>query len=136
MITDALAAYLRAHVSLAHVYVNRAPLDAAPCIVIDDNGDDGDRHWMGGAVSTGLKSQEYEITVWADLSSGGPRHAAGIADELVSLLDNFAGPMVDTSVSPNVTHKIAGIRASNGGGDFDAGPKNYGHSVFLTVTYK
>lgn len=133
MITGALISYLKANLSLTDVFVERAPLDEGPCIVIDDNGDSRDRHWSGGATTTGIKDQEYEVTVWADLSEGGPRYADQVADEIITLLDNFSGPMVDTQSSPNVSHRIAHIEATKGGGDFDPAPERYGYSVFLTV---
>jgi len=135
MINDALASFLRSNISLS-VYIGQAPLNSQPCIVIDDNGDSGDRYWRNGAIHTGLKDQEYEISVFTDLSGGGPKYAAQVASSLVALLDNFSGPMVDTAISPNAVHRVAYIEANNGGGGFDAGPELHSHSVFITLSYE
>ena len=134
MIHDALAAYLRSNTSL-NVYLNQAPLDSIPCIVIDDGGDARARHWDDSGVVTGLIDQEYELTIWYDLENGGGRVAAQQAETIISLLDNFAGPMTDTAASPTVTHRIAHIEASSGGAGFNEAAELYGQGIFLTVTY-
>lgn len=133
MINDALAAYLRSNLSI-NVYINQAPLDSDPCLVVSDNGDFRERHWDSGNVVTGLITQEYELTYWAGLRNGGARSAAQQIDSIITLLDNFSGPMVDTT-SPNTTHRIAGIEATNSGGEFDPTTELFGHSAFISITY-
>lgn len=134
MINDAIAAYIRNNMSL-DVYFNQAPLDSVPCIVITDNGDFRERHWGSNSITSGLVQQEYQITVYYDLDNGGGKTAAQKADSLLTLLDNYTGPLVDTAASPNVSHRVAHIGIEKGGGSFDAAPEIYGHTVFATVTY-
>lgn len=135
MITGALKTYLENNLSLTAIYVNQAPLDAGACVVIDDDGDLPDRHWEAGQTVTGTRDQDYELTVWADLTEGGSFYADQIADECVQLLDNFAGTMTDGASSPSVAHRVLHIAANKNGGGFDAGPERYGQSIFLTVMY-
>ena len=136
MINSALIAYLNSNVSGVTFYVSQAPKNfSLPCGIIENDGDSRDRHWASTGVTTGLKTQEYELVVWADMVNGGPKLVAEKADAIITLLDNFSGPLLDSQSSPNVNHRIAGIEASDGGGGFEAGPELYGHSVFLTITY-
>lgn len=134
MITAALREYLVNNLSLTSIYVENAPLDSGACVVIDDNGDGRDRHWENGATVTGTKDQEYEITVWADLTEGGPKYADNIANELAALLDNFSGTMTDSS-SPTVSYRVLHIEVQKGGGGFDQTAARYANSVFVTLMY-
>jgi len=136
MITGALVSYLKANLSLTSVYVNRAPLNSQPCLVIDDNGDFRERHWSATGTTTDMIEHEYEVTIWTDNTNGGAKYAEQVAAEIVTLLDNFSGPMTDTDSSPNQNYRVVHIDAKNGGGGFDAGPELYGYSVFLTLTHE
>ena len=134
MITDAIAAKLRTVTGL-DVYVNQAPLDSIPCIVIDDNGDSRDKYFSNtGAVATGLIDRDYEFTIWADLENGGSRYVAQVAETITAALDNFTGQL-QTATSPNLTHRVAFIETNDGGADFNEAAQVYGHSVFAVVTY-
>ena len=136
MINDALLAYLNDNVSGLSFHMGAAPSNySMPCCTIDNNGDYRDRFWSNGATVTGLKDQEYELTVWADLIAGGPRQAALKAEELIALLDNYSGPMTDTQTSPNISYRVTQVEASDGGGGYDADAERWGHSVFLTLSY-
>jgi len=135
MITSALVAYLKANLSNTRIFVGQAPLETVlPCITIDDGGDERSRHWSNGVTVTGSIEQDYECTVWA--TEFNALAAKQLADELVTLLDNFAGPMVDTSLSPNVSHAIQWIECENSGGDFNPATEHYAQSVFLSIDYK
>lgn len=135
MITGALINYLQSNISGVTFHVERAPIGSGIHVTIDDNGDDRDRHWQAGVPTTGLKEQNYELSVWASMDDGGTLTANQHAQAIIDALDNFKGSWIDTASSPNVTHRIAMVQASSAGGGFDAGPEMYAHSVFLTIYY-
>lgn len=131
MITAALIAYLKANISTQAVYAVQAPQGVLPAVTIDDNGGDRFRAWMGGLTSHTYTETEYEISSWAD----DPLEAARLTDEIIALLDDYAGPLFDTSVSPQVLHSIRYCSAENIGSDFTSKNEVYGHSLFLQITH-
>lgn len=131
MITSALITYLKANLSTTSIYAVQAPQGILPAVTVDDNGENRGRAWVGGRTSHTYSEQEYEVSCWAD----DPLEAARLADEITSLLDDFAGVLSDTSVSPNVDHSIKYCSAENIGSDFSKQNEVYGHSVFLQLTH-
>ena len=134
MIIDALASYIRAQTGL-DVYVGEVPLESQPCWTINDIDDYRDKHWTNGQTVSGIKHHYLELTYWADLGAGGSKQAAIYANDLLDLLDNFTGAMVDDSLSPNVNHRVLFIQAENGGGDFIPTPEIWGQTIQLTIQY-
>lgn len=132
MMMSALVSHLQSNLSTNRVFVGDADANTSlPCVVIDDLGDFRNRHYSESGIQTGLIEGDYELTAWAST----PLAAKRLADEILTLLDNFAGPMRDTTVSPVVIHRVALIEATNNGSDINEVTKHRGHSVFLSITH-
>lgn len=134
MIESALLAYLRSNLSVSRVYMLESPPNPTlPCVVLDSNGDDVDRYYgAGGALTTGLHTLDMEVTVWAGKNT---LTATNLAKEIITLLDNFSGPLTDTSLSPPVVHRVRTMRLEDNGMGFDGATEHHSHAVFLEITY-
>ena len=131
MIYTALIQYLKANLSVTRVYGNYAPQDTVlPAVIVDLDAVTVSRHHAQVGAASGLKSTEFEISVFADTQLA----ATQLADEITTLLQNGRATMSD-GLSPQTLHRVADITVNSEASGFDGSVEHFSHSLFISVTH-
>ena len=114
------------------VYASIAEPEASlPCITVDMNGSTRiDRHFGAGGYQTGFVDTDFEISVWAKTAGA----SASLAASVVSLLENYAGPLRGID-SPQTVYSVGDIEIVSEFTSFDERTKLYEYSIDITITH-
>lgn len=136
MIHGALMAKLNAGVSGIAFYFNKPPSEyTRPCCIVESIGEARTQFWSGGVTSDDTAVHEYELTLWYSHADGGPKSLSNKLQDIINYINHFAGTMTDSSVSPNVQHRVLDVACEMGDTDFDPKAELYGQSLFLSIEY-
>lgn len=133
MIQKALVSFIESNVANTDVYsVGAKPNVTAPYIVVELETSNRQRHFGSGDITTGLKYYDFEISCYAKTVQA----VSDLAKSLVTLLENFQGPMRDLTTSPATVYRVNPILIISESQNYEAGTELYRYSIFLTIPHR